>query len=180
MDTLTIIIVIIFVAALIAGGSKGFVRQLGSFAAIIAAIIACRVFLPQATAVASRLLGVPADGGDLNHYICVIAGGAALFLIVWMLVWLLSRMIHRAITAVKLGPVNAIAGSLFMAFKWMLVTSLALNAWMAVSPGAKALQRPSSVVEAVESIAPATLGFIKDHAADYQPNLIKQNKNENR
>ncbi|MEZ3597671.1 MAG: CvpA family protein [Paramuribaculum sp.] len=174
MDTLTIIIIVIFVAALIAGGSKGFVKQLGSFAAIIAAIIACRVFMPQATALAAQLLGVSADGSELNRYICVIAGCAGVFLIVWMLVWLLSRMIHRAITVVKLGPLNAIAGALFMAFKWMLVISLALNAWMAVSPDTQALARPSSVVEAVESIAPKTLGFIKHYTTELQPKTIKQ------
>ena len=164
MDTLTIITVIVFAAALILGAMKGIVKQLGSFAAVVLGIIACRIFATPATAIAARLLGVSETDTALNHYTCAIIGCAVVFLAVWLLVWLIARLIHRVVTAVKLGPLNSIAGALFMAFKWMLVLSLAFNAWLALSPESPAVAKPSQIVDAVESLAPATLGFIKDCA----------------
>lgn len=162
MDTLTIITIIVFAAAIILGAIKGIVKQLGSFAAVVLSIIACRIFSEPATAIAARILGVSETDSALNHYTCAIIGCAAVFLIVWLLVWMVARLIHRVVTAVKLGPLNSIAGALFMAFKWMLVLSLAFNAWLALAPDSPAVARPSQIVDAVESLAPATLGFIKD------------------
>ncbi len=164
MDTLTIITVIVFVAAIILGAIKGFVKQLGSFAAVVLGIIACRIFSEPATAIASRILGLSETDSSLNHYTCAIIGCAVVFLAVWLLVWLIARLIHRVLTAVKLGPINSIAGALFMAFKWMLVLSLAFNAWLALSPDSPPVARPSQIVDAVECLAPATLGFITDCA----------------
>ena len=165
MDTITIITIIILAAALILGAIKGFIRQLGSFAAVVIGIIACRIFSGQATQLAAKVLGVSPADSALNHYMCAIIGCAGVFLAVWLVVWLIARLIHKVISAVKLGPLNSVAGALFMAFKWMLVLSIAFNAWLAVSPTTRALARPSDIVEAVESIAPKVLGFIKDYAS---------------
>ena len=119
MTALDIIILIVVLVAAITGFIKGFVSQLGQFAALVLAIIACRLF---AADVATWFAG----DGEVTSYI---SAGAycAVFLVVYIAFWLIARLLRSILHAVSLGIVDRIAGGVFRIFLWSMILSIALN-----------------------------------------------------
>lgn len=128
MSVTDIIIVIIFAGAVVLGYRKGVIRQAGSLCGVVGGILACRSLGDKATALATEWLGADVAGNSsADIYVASVVGNVALFLLVWFGIWVFSLILRKAVHTLFLGPVDGIAGSAFMAFKWFLVMSLLLN-----------------------------------------------------
>lgn len=138
-------IVILAICALAAawGCWRGFIRQLGSFVAILLGIVACQLFGPKVAASLGWQLWIT---------------DVVLFLIVYIAVILLSRLIHSASKALLLGPVNRAAGALLGIVKALILASIVLNVWLAFEP--KSDIRRGVVTPTVCRIAPKLFGYV--------------------
>lgn len=150
-----ILIAVIVLAALITGAITGLVRQLGTLVAFVVAILSCRFFGPS---LCSAL--IPADTG---HPVllsgCVYFG---LFVVAYLVVVLIARLLHATVNALQLGFVNRILGALFRVVLWLVIASACVNAAIIVYPSSRSeFENPAKpwrgwVVEA----APKIVGFI--------------------
>lgn len=156
MNGIDIFICVILVAAAILGYARGFVRQAGSIAAVVLAIIAARMLGPWAT---EHLFAGSTDpeGSSMTAYGAKTAGYAVVFVVTWIVVWLVSRLLHGAIKAIKLGGLNSLGGALFTILEWALGISLLLNIWHLVSPS---WQAPSSLSHYVMELLPWLTGAL--------------------
>ncbi|MDE7443739.1 MAG: CvpA family protein, partial [Muribaculaceae bacterium] len=141
-----IVIVVIAVIAAGWGAWKGFIRQLGSFVAILLGIVACHLFGPKVAAWLEMSL---------------VAADIVLFLVVYIAVMLMSNAIHHASRALCMGPLDRLAGGLLAIIKWAIVASLILNIWLAFDPGSKV--RHGVVTPYVVKFAPRLLGYVTDY-----------------
>ncbi len=162
MNAITILILVVLVAALANGFRRGIVSEIGSLCAIVLALLACRVLGATATDVAARIMGVSADAGSMTAYSAAIVGHGALFLGVWLLVGMLARLLRGAVRLVFLGWLDRLLGALFCGVKWMLVLSLVLNVVHLIWPNA-AMWTPEKwgeLIKGVLEFAPWLFGVI--------------------
>lgn len=156
MNGIDIFICVILVAAAILGYTRGFVRQAGSIAAVVLAIIAARMLGPWATEHLFAGSTEP-EGSSMTAYGARTAGYAVVFVVTWIVVWLVSRLLHGAIKAIKLGGLNSLGGALFTILEWALGISLLLNIWHLVSPS---WQAPSALSQYVMELLPWLTGAL--------------------
>ncbi len=158
-----ILICVAVIVGLYAGYKRGVVRQIGSLAAVLAAIVVCQLFGDAAANVVAKLMGC-ADGTDAVRYAVASAiGHIVLFLLVWWGLGIVIRVVHDVIRAVRLGVVNSLLGAVFMAFKVVLVLSLLLNLWAMTDPSSKQLASSGRITKAVADVGPALLGYVSDN-----------------
>lgn len=163
-----VILAIVLVAAAIVGWNKGAIAQMGSIAAVVAALVVCRSFGGMAVPLVARWLGVDEPGQSAwSDYSATLLAYAGMFMLAWLLVWTLTRMIRRAIHLVHLGVVDRLGGSLFLVGKWVLVASVLLNLLMIVQPDAAVFAVTDStppwqapLVDAVLAFAPWLWGCL--------------------
>lgn len=165
MNALTIFIIIVAVASLIFGYHRGIVREASSLCAILLAIVACQLLGDTATTIAAKAIGADEGESAAASYSASIIGCGSLFILVWLGVYLLARMLRGAVRAVRLGIIDSAAGALFSCGKWMLALSLVLNLVYLVAPtlpmwGGK----PSGIVGAVLGFAPWIFGILRGAA----------------
>lgn len=159
-----IIICVAVVVGLYAGYKRGVVRQIGSLAAVLAAIVVCQLFGDAAANVVAKLMGCQADGSDAVRYAVASAiGHIVLFLLVWWGLGIVIRVVHDVVRAVRLGVVNSLLGAVFMAFKVVLVLSLLLNLWAMTDPSSKHLASSGRITKTVADVGPALLGYVSDN-----------------
>lgn len=137
MSTLDILILIAAAIGLITGMIKGLVRQIGSLAAIVIGILACRAFGANATSIMASILPQGLSEGSMGQYIPSVLGNIALFLIVYIAVILIARALSTLTHAIFLGPVDRTAGALFGLTKWLLLASILINVWLTIVPQAE-------------------------------------------
>lgn len=157
MTAIDIILLFITLVALFTGAMKGFTQQLGTLAGLVLGILACRVFGPD---VAAWFTGMSSSHPTLMTaaaYFC-------LFVAVFLGAALVARMIYAILKAVKLGFVNRVAGALFRAALWLIVTSLLINVYLGFEPAQKAaFQNPAKPWRhAVVQLAPKVLGYLNN------------------
>lgn len=133
----TVILAILLAAAAVVGWHKGAIKQIGSIAAVVGALIVCRSFGHLVVPLVAGWLGVDEAGQSAwSDYSATTLAYAALFMVSWLIVWLLTRMLHEAINLVHLGIINRIGGAAFLVAKWALVASVILNLLRVVQPDA--------------------------------------------
>ena len=123
---LDIVIIVVILAALITGAVSGLVRQLGTLVAFVVAVLACRFF--GASVVAFCGASSPVAVGC-----CYVA----VFLVAFVLVMLVARLLHATVKALRLGPVNRVLGALFRACLWLVIMSAVANVYLAIAPADK-------------------------------------------
>ncbi|MCI9608141.1 MAG: CvpA family protein [Muribaculaceae bacterium] len=135
MGILDVIFIILFAGGAVLGYKKGAIKQIASFAAITAAVIACRTSGEWAAQLVVPLLGAddPA-ASSMTVYSAKVLGYGALFGVVWLGVWLIAGFLRKATHAIMLGPLDRVAGSVFLILKWFMVVSLMLNLWKIIAP----------------------------------------------
>ena len=105
-----------------------------------------------------------------------VLGYGALFLAVWFGVWAIARMLRKATHAMFLGPVDGVAGALFLAAKWMIVVSLVLNLWKLVDSGSSLFSSSKlaggAVFDYIMQLTPRILGFLQQAATNHQLTLL--------
>lgn len=151
MEAIDILIIIVAIAGAVMGFARGVIAQVGQIAAVIGAIVLCRVF---GGAVAS-VIGSPDDLED------VVVAYVIVFIVSYLLIWVVARMLRGVIRAARLGVVDSVAGAVFKMSQWLLILSLAINFYVAVGGGSDAAEAQGKPWRrAVTDFAPAVLGYL--------------------
>lgn len=161
MSILDILILVVLFGGLAYGFHKGLVTQLGSLGGVILGVIVCQLLGTSVADFAQQLFS--------PSYTTRVVSVILLFIIVYVAVRLIARLINTVFKTLHLKVFDRIAGALFVAFKWMLVLSFLLNLYATFfSAGniqAKSSLANGNVIQAVLDIAPNTLGWVRDTAA---------------
>ena len=164
MSITDIVILVIFAGAVVYGFWKGIIAQIGSVAAVILGIVACRLFGDEATELTATLLPELAQNPDTARYACSVIGNVVLFLLVYLTVKLLASLIKKVASALLLGFIDKILGSAFCIFKWFLVVSIVLNIWCLIFPDTGIVKSSTlaggKAIGAIVELAPAILGSL--------------------
>lgn len=169
MAAIDILILIVFVGAVIYGFRRGIIRQLGAFAALFAAVLACRCFGDAATDIMLSLTGGDAEASSeaaaTVDYSAGVLGNVALFLMVYVVVKLLAGGLRTVAKALFMGPIDSVLGAVFTILEWMMGLSLALNLWTAIFPES-ALMKASELgnglaLKSIMDLGPWMLGILK-------------------
>lgn len=146
------------------GWRKGIVLQLGGLAAIVAGVVACRVWGSEAL---DWLLARCTEEGEVltpaQSYFYTVLSRLLLFIAAWAVVKVVARFVRGLTHALHVGFLDRVAGMLFAMFEWLLVLSLALNLWMVVKPEADVARMGrmfnGHAAEAVVELSPKVLGW---------------------
>ncbi|HAP29472.1 MAG TPA: hypothetical protein DCR26_05055 [Porphyromonadaceae bacterium] len=126
MTSLDIIILLVAAGSLAYGWWRGIIVQAGALGAVLFAVLLCRLAgAPLAQLIAHG--GVPDMMDRTLAYVLV-------FIIGYVSVRLLCRLIKSVAHSLNLGFFDRVIGAVFSLFQWMLVLSLALNFWLVLSP----------------------------------------------
>ena len=129
MSSFTIFIIIVVVVSAALGWRAGLLRQIGRVAGIILGIIACRMYGSQ---VAAYFISDEATKGDVMMY--TVLAYVLLFIAVYLAASIIAYLMKSLLEAVHIGILNRVAGAVFKICEWLLLISLFLNLWTAISP----------------------------------------------
>ncbi len=164
MTVLDIIIIIIFVAAAVLGFRKGFVTQIGSFAAIVIAVLVCRMSGGQVAELIMPSSAEPHDASPLPHYIYMVVAYCIVYLAAYYVVTIVVKLLKFVVHTVFLGPLDRIGGALVSVVKWFIPVSLALNLYIAVFPDSNLADKShlcgGQPVTWIVELAPRVLGAL--------------------
>lgn len=164
MSVIDLLILAAVVGAVIQGLRRGLIGQVGSIAAIVIALIGCRMF----GGVLSGLFP------ESHPALADILSNAVVYVVLYLGVLFVARALKFAVHAVLLGPIDRLAGVVFAVAKWVVGLSVLLNAVFAIAPSAKPAESPAT--DAVTAVAPWLWGIYKAHkAADQQPTQTSEN-----
>lgn len=135
MTFLDIIIIAVFVASAVMGFRKGLIGQVGSVAAIIIGIVACRMFGPQATEMIMPTGQGPEEANSMSRYGAAILAYAGIYIVAYYAVIIVARLLKTVTHTLLLGPLDRIAGALVSVVKWFMAVSVALNLYITIFPG---------------------------------------------
>lgn len=155
MTTLDVLIMVVFVGAVAIGFMRGIIVQVGSLAAILFAVLLCRL--------GGMELAQFLSGHEAPDTFQVVLAKVILFIAGYLSVRVIAGLIKRTTHALQLGIVDRLAGVVFSVFEWMLVLSLALNLWLVIKPDPP-VERLSTLANgkaapAIVELAPKVLGW---------------------
>lgn len=155
MLAIDIILLAIVIIAAVTGAMKGLVLQIGTIAALLAAILVCRFFGGQ---VVTAVVSPHSEHAMLMTVMVYVL----LFLTVYIGVFLLAKLLGATLSAVHLRPFDRVAGALLRIATWLILTSIVLNVYFAVCPSDQSrFLSPSKPWRAwVVNIAPELMGYI--------------------
>lgn len=116
MTALDIIVLLLLVGGLVRGAMRGFVGEIVSLLAWVAAVIALKLLHEPATMALTDLVGTYAGAAVLSFVL--------IFGIVFLLGKLLARRLGDATKSSVVGPIDRILGGGFGALKGLLVATL--------------------------------------------------------
>lgn len=164
MSFIDIVILVVFAGAVIVGLRKGMIAQLGSLAAILLGIIACRLWGDDAARIAESLIPELTADSATSQYAASVIGNVTLFLIAYLSVRLVASLVRNVTHALMLGVVDRLLGALFCMFKWFLVLSIMFNLWDMLFPTSGLLKSSriadGLAVHTVLDLAPKTFGAV--------------------
>lgn len=169
MPLIDIILLIIFIATAVTGFRKGFIAQVGSLAAIVVAVIACRALGPTATGWVMPDGPDAEAGSSMSRIIASAMAYSGVYLVAYYAVILVVRLLKMVTHTLFLGPLDRIGGAAVNIIKWGLAVSLVLNLYLALWPDGKML-RSSTIaggkpIEWVVALAPKALGILNHPSA---------------
>lgn len=126
MAAIDIILLLIFIVSAWLGFRKGIITQLGSVAAIVIAIIACRMFGGTVEQIFFDNHPDWQAGSSISHYAVSILANGVIYLVAYYAVILVAKLLHTVSHIVLLAPLDHIAGAAFSVAKYGLVVSLSL------------------------------------------------------
>lgn len=136
MTALDVLLLIIAATALFLGWRAGFIAQIGKFAAVVAAIVCCRLFGRRLAVWLVNANCSPGDSFD-GVTLWTIVAYAAIFITVYLIVSSIGSGLRRMVHAVLTPFVDRLAGALFKLLVYMLFVSLVLNLWLVIFPDSK-------------------------------------------
>lgn len=150
---LDILILAIVLVGAFMGYQRGILAQAGAIIAVLAGIVAARMFGPR--------LSVILAGADAPSIVDQVSGYGLAFIGAYALVWIIARMARSAFRAVKLGIIDRLGGAVFKMAEWLLILSLALNFYLVITNGEDTLRHPDKPWRAaVIDFAPSMLGYM--------------------
>ena len=157
-----IVIIIVFAVAVISGFRKGLIAQIGSLAAIIVAIIACRFLGPSVT---DMILGrYGSDPSLWQRFTASAMSYCGIYIIAYYAVVLVARLFRKVASIMMLGPLDSIGGAVLSVFKWGMALSIAANLYIALFPSGGLLTSSclcgGRAITSITKLAPAVLGQI--------------------
>ena len=159
MSTLDIILIVVVVVAAIYGYYKGFVRQIGALAGIIAGIICCRVFAVDFAAFLNDFFLDATSTKDSSRFLNSVVAQVVLFILGYFGARWVASLLTSLLKTAKLSSVNRATGAVFAVVQWLVLLSLALNLWIAIFPSSTIVTESSSFVdERLINLAPDILG----------------------
>lgn len=151
MQPLEILIIAAVAVGGIIGYSRGIIAQIGSVAAIVGAIIFARIAGNTVTGLI----------GDDQSALAPVVGYGLAFIVAYLAIWLLARLLKLTVSTLHLGVVDRVAGAVFKALQWALLLSVALNLYLLTTDRTDELRHPGSpIIKAAIDLAPATLGYL--------------------
>lgn len=155
MTTIDIVLLFIALCAVVTGAIKGFVHQMGTIAGLIGGILACRIFGED---VATWAVARGTENAGLLRALVY----CGLFLVVFLSLSLVARLLGAILSAIKLRVLDHVGGAVFRLALWMLIVSLLLNVYLGICPNDKGRFHVASKPwrGIVVGMAPKLLGYI--------------------
>lgn len=160
MSLIDVCLILFIGTALVTGAIKGVVCQIGTIVAFVIGILMCRGFGAQVA-----VYIVPTDTPYAQPWTWTVY--FTLFLIVFIGITLLARMLHTTFANLKLNFINRLSGALLRAAIWIISLSLVLNFTFAVIPELQEkFCEGKSWRIAILDAAPHLVGYIVNTQAD--------------
>ncbi len=155
MNAIDIIIFALVLLAAIVGAAKGLIHQLGTIAAIVCAILACRFFGGDAAD-----LVVDAQSEHAGVYRAIVY--SLVFIGVFIAIRLIAGLFGTALSKMHIRVLDRVGGALFSMGACVLLMSIVLNVYLAFAPSDRAsFASPSKPWRtAVAKCAPKVLGYL--------------------
>ena len=157
-----IILIGVLLYAIWRGWRTGFVHQLAGVLGIGFGIVAARIFCSP---VSEWLLNASPSLGEgfAGEYKVKMLSGAIVFAIAYTLIYALAALLRSAMSLLRVGALNSIAGAAFSLLKWVMIMSVIYNVILSVFPrsdlGAYCDDGDGNIVELVMCAAPAVMGI---------------------
>ena len=162
MALIDIIIIMVFAVAVINGFRKGFIAQAGSLAAIVVAIVACRLLGPAATDIV--LAHHECETTAIQHYCTSALVYCGVYITAYYAVIIIVRLFKLIVNTLMLGPLDSICGALVSLFKWFMALSIAANLYIALFPNGNWLATSTICngrpISWIIKLAPNVLGIV--------------------
>ncbi len=161
MSAIDIIILAVILIATILGAVKGLVHQIGTIAAVVCAILACRFFGGVA---ADFIVDPSAEHAGVYRTIVYVL----VFAVAFISVRLIAGLFGTVMSKMHIRVLDRVAGAVFSAALSILAMSLLLNVYLAVTPDDRPrFDSPGKPWRtAVLHCAPAVLGYITTEAGN--------------
>lgn len=170
MNWVDILLIVVGVVAVFSGLRRGLIGQLGSLAAVVGALICCRMFGNVLTGWFEGLVPDKLDGTAMAAFIPAVASNALVYTAVYYLIKLVAGAVRHTVGLMLMGPLDRVLGVVFALFKWGLGASLVLNLWLALFPTTTAVKDSTLgggvAVESVMELAPWLWGTAGRHLLD--------------
>ncbi|MDE6156750.1 MAG: CvpA family protein [Muribaculaceae bacterium] len=157
MGALDIIILAIIALAAVYGAVRGFVHQIGTITALVAAVLVCRFFGARA---ADAIVDAGAQYAGAYRMLVYVL----LFVLVFAGIRFVAGLCGTLLSKMHVRVIDRIAGALFSACAAVLVMSIALNVYLTLAPGDRHRFENTNKPwrTAVISCAPRLMGYITD------------------
>lgn len=119
-STLDIILFLPILYGLIRGLLRGFARELTSILAIVAGLVASKLWAPTFAVRTAEVVNMPDWVARTLAYVLLFVG-------VTLLCQLLGRVLQKVLRAISLGWLDKLLGAIFGGMKWALIVSVLLN-----------------------------------------------------
>lgn len=164
-----IVCVLILVAALVLGGRRGFMAQVGAFIGLLAGIIVCRIFGGDLAGAFTSPTDTP--GTRMLHTVLayVILFGAC-----YLGGRLIGSTLRGTIKVLHLGWADRLAGAALKLCEYLLIFSILLNLWMALFPDTKLNSKREGLTDFVVEFGPMVLD------SDFAAEVVSGTENLNR
>jgi len=130
------IMLLILLAAVVIGYSKGLLRQLSSLLSWAIGIVASVMLGNKITQVFLVLFPSAADW-PLSSVTVKVVAVAMFFLCAMLVIRLFMRLLRGMVKAAHAGFIDRIGGVLLFVFEYLFVLSIVLNVWFAIKPSAE-------------------------------------------
>lgn len=162
MNTIDIIIILLFIAAAAYGWWRGIIVQIGSLAGVLLGILLCRLFGSAFSGFLIDLFGGDGPVSEDTRYVTGVIANVLLFIAGYISAKLVARMLKSVSRAARLTLVDKVCGVVFSIFEWFLALSILLNVWQAMRPGKPILGGSTldggRAAHAIMNLAPNVLG----------------------
>ncbi len=171
MNILDIVLIIPLAFGCIQGIRHGFVKEIGSFIAIVVGIYLARFW-------SESLSHAIVEWLDCTPQVALVVAYAVAFIIGALGIHLIAYLISKLLSLIKLNWINRIIGALFGTFKWLLILSVILNFLSMINSYAPLIQtrtiKESILYKPVENTIGNVLPFLDfEKFKEFSHNLSK-------